>query len=128
MNIYLLPRKKGKYLLHSKEFQNESSKDDVPQKPRKYNRLLNLVKSGYKSVTAKRERNEKLLKEMTSLSQINVYYPSNLSEEEASEIYNDLIQSQIKKHKRWLIMDGALLLLSAILTLVPGPNLLMVVF
>jgi len=131
MNIYLIPRKKGKYLLYSMEFQAEPSQSRRPGrtphsgKPDKKSKFIKLVKSGYQAATAKRERSEKLLKEMTELSQITVHYPANLSEDNAREIYDNLIQSQIKKHKRWLIVDGALLPVSAILSLVPGPNLLL---
>lgn len=130
MDIYLLPRKIGKYLLYSKQFQADSSPDcrtDSASESEKSakGKFVRLMKSGYHAGTAKRNRSEKLLKEMTALSQITVHYPANLSDHDAREIYDYLIQSQIKKHKRWLIVDGALLPVSAILTLVPGPNVLM---
>lgn len=127
MDIFLLPRRNGKYLLYSTEFQTEphhSPKFADAEQP-KTRRFWNLVKSGYRAAAAKRDRNEKLLKEMTALSQITVYYPANLSEANAREIYDSLIQSQIKKHKRWLIVDGALLPISVVFTLIPGPNLLL---
>ena len=124
MNIYLLPGKKGKYLLYSKEF--DTSKPADSEETHNKNKLFNLLKSGYITVTAKRNRNEKLLKEMTAISRINVYYPANLSEENTRNIYQDIIQSQIKQHKRWLIVDGVLLPISVIFSLVPGPNVLMV--
>lgn len=125
MNIYLLPRKKGKYFLCSNQFKAEPPQQDAPEKPQRQNKLFSLIKSGYKTATAERDRNEKLLKEMTALSQIAVYYPANLSEENARDIYHNVIQSQVKKHKRWLIVDGALLPVSVIFSLVPGPNLLL---
>ena len=62
---------------------------------------------------------------MTTLSHITVYYPANLSLDKVREIYNGIIQVQIKKHKRWFIVDGALLPISAIFSIVPGPNLLL---
>lgn len=131
MNIYLLPRKRGRYLLYSKESEAEPSQDsersnpDQPERSDRKGKLLGLIKSGYNAATAKRNQSEKLLKEMTALSQITVRYPANFSEDNAREIYDNLIQSQIKKHKRWLILDGALLPVSAIFSLVPGPNLLL---
>lgn len=131
MNIYLLPRKRGRYLLYSKEFEAEPRQDsersnpDQPERSDRKGKLLGLIKSGYNAATAKRNQSEKLLKEMTALSQITVRYPANFSEDNAREIYDNLIQSQIKKHKRWLILDGALLPVSAIFSLVPGPNLLL---
>jgi hypothetical protein len=131
MDIHLLPRKGGRYLLYSKEFQAEPSRDrrtDSTSQSGKTDRkgkLVKLMKSGYQAATAKRNRSEKLFKEMTALSQITVYYPVNLSENDAREIYDDLIQSHIKKHKRWLIINGALLPISVVFSLVPGPNLLL---
>ena len=125
MNVYLLPRKKGQYLLYSEEFQTETPKQNALEKSQDQNKFVNLIKSGYKTATAKRNRSEKLLKEMTTLSQITVYYPANLSLDKVREIYNGIIQVQIKKHKRWFIVDGALLPISAIFSIVPGPNLLL---
>ena len=125
MNVYLLPRKKGQYLLYSEEFQTETPKQNALEKSQDQNKFVNLIKSGYKTATAKRNRSEKLLKEMKTLSQITVYYPANLSVDKAREICNGIIQTQIKKHKRWLIVDGALLPISAIFSIVPGPNLLL---
>ena len=125
MNIYILPHKRGKYLLYSKEFQTETPKQNGPEKSQDQNKFLNLIKSGYKTANAKRNRSEKLLKEMTTLSHITVYYPANLSLDKVREIYNGIIQVQIKKHKRWFIVDGALLPISAIFSIVPGPNLLL---
>jgi len=123
MRIYLLPRKGGKYILYSTEFQIEKDERNNPQESRK--RFWKLIKSGYKTATAKREHSERLLKEMKSITQMTVYYPANLMEKEAEEIYQQVINAQVKKHKRWLIVDGALLPISAIFTLVPGPNVLM---
>ena len=125
MNVYLLPRKKGQYLLYSEEFQTETPKQNALEKSQDQNKFVNLIKSGYKTATAKRNRSEKLLKEMTTLSHITVYYPANLSLDKVREIYNGIIQVQIKKHKRWFIVDGALLPISAIFSIVPGPNLLL---
>lgn len=112
-------------MLCSNQFQTEPPQQKESDEPKKQGNFLRLIKSGYKKATAERTRNEKLLKEMKELSQMTVYYQANLSEENAHDIYDDLIRSQIKKHKRWLIVDGALLPLSAILSLIPGPNLLM---
>ena len=125
MNVYFLPRKKGQYLLYSEEFQTETPKQNALEKSQDQNKFVNLIKSGYKTATAKRNRSEKLLKEMKTLSQITVYYPANLSLDKVREIYNGIIQVQIKKHKRWFIVDGALLPISAIFSIVPGPNLLL---
>lgn len=123
MKVYLLPCKKRKYILYSTKFQLE--KDAPNDSPESRSRFWHLIKSGYKTVTAKRERSEKLLKEMTSLTEIILYYPANLSEKEAQDIYRTIIDAQVKKHRRWLIVDGALLPVSVIFTLVPGPNVLM---
>jgi hypothetical protein len=129
MDIYLLPRRKGKYRLYSTEFKPEPQRSrtglqEDSEEP-KTHRFWNLIKSGYQAAAAKRDRNEKLLKEMAILSEITVHYPANLSQAKAREIYDNLVRSKIKKHRRWLIVDGALLPIGVIFTLVPGPNLLL---
>ncbi|NIS38575.1 hypothetical protein GWN91_05380, partial [Candidatus Saccharibacteria bacterium] len=74
----------------------------------------------------KGRRSERILKGIRRVKRIYVFYPAHLSEEEAQDFYDEIVETQIKKHKRWLIVDGVLLPFSAIFTLVPGPNVLLI--
>ena len=51
-------------------------------------------------------------------------YPAHLEESAARGILNDLLSKARRHHGRWLIVDLLLSIASAVLTVVPGPNLL----
>ena len=51
-------------------------------------------------------------------------HPEDLAGEAALEILRPVLQGDFEKHRRWLAIDGVLVLLSALLILVPGPNVL----
>lgn len=126
MDLYLLPRKHGEYLLFSKEFQK--GEEEMPQEsrpPEKRHKFWIFLKSTYKVFTEKGRRSEAILKKAAKDTYIEIHYPSHLSEEEANEIFDRLIAAQVKKHKRWLIVNGALLPVSVLFSIVPGPNLLL---
>ena len=85
--------------------------------------LWTRAKTLYARLESKRPASEKVLKEVPEVTAVRIHYPATLSREQARTIYNELLETQIQKHKKWLIIDGALLPFSALLTLVPGPNL-----
>ena len=124
MNVYLLPKSRSEYLLYCDKFQ-------TPEKPLRTqldsepHRFLQFMKSTYESLTAKGRRYEAILKEIRNLDRINVIYPANLPEDRARKIWEEIIQSKITKHRRWLIVDSALLPLGVLFTFVPGPNLVL---
>ena len=97
MRIYLIKTKAGKYLLTA----------EYPQSP------------------GSSPKAESLLKTFSKATEITVVYPPELSESEAREIFRELILTQTNKHRRWLLIDGALLPFSIPLTLIPGPNLVL---
>ena len=126
MDLYLLPRKHGEYFLFSKEFQE--GEEEMPQQtepPKKRSKFWIFLKSSYKVFTEKGRRSEAILKKAAKDTRIEIHYPAQLSEEEANEIFDRLIAAQVKKHKRWLIVNGALLPISVLFSIVPGPNLLL---
>ena len=51
-------------------------------------------------------------------------HPEDLSREAAMGIVRPALQADFEKHRRWLAIDGVLVVLSALLILVPGPNVL----
>jgi hypothetical protein len=50
-------------------------------------------------------------------------YPSDLAESEADDIARRILQRDADHHRLWLVIDGILLVLSAALILLPGPNI-----
>lgn len=51
-------------------------------------------------------------------------HPEDLSADDALAIVRPALQADFEKHRRWLVIDCALLIVSAALILVPGPNVL----
>ena len=50
-------------------------------------------------------------------------HPDDLPAAEAIEIRRRVLQTDRDRHRRWCVIDGAIALASAPLTIVPGPNL-----
>ena len=51
-------------------------------------------------------------------------HPEDMTTEAAMGLLRAAMQTDFEKHRRWLGIDGVLVLLSAVLILVPGPNVL----
>lgn len=65
---------------------------------------------------------EKVLRELHEPERVEVIHPARLSEREAREIWRGRLEILVRRHRRWLLVDGSLLPLSALAALVPGPN------
>lgn len=72
-----------------------------------------------------RNISETLLKNLVKAPEITIVFPPGLSEPEARNIFRSLIDTQVKKHRRWMLTNGALLPFSIPLTLIPGPNVVL---
>ena len=51
-------------------------------------------------------------------------HPEGLAGEAALAILRPALKADFEKHRRWLVINGVLVLLSALLILVPGPNVI----
>ena len=51
-------------------------------------------------------------------------HPSDVAREAVTAVVMRALQADFEKHRRWLAIDGVLVALSALLILVPGPNVL----
>lgn len=141
MDIYLLPQKRNGYILYSEDIRMpetiaapEAQKDGDPDltatpgdggKAKFRTRLWEGLKAGYRAATLERSRVEQMLQDAGEMPALRVYFSDHLSEAEAKEIYRQLIEAQVRKHKRWMMVDGALLPLGVLFTVVPGPNFLL---
>lgn len=67
---------------------------------------------------------ERVLRELREIEGVELWYPAAMGERRARHLYRTLVEEAVERHRRWLWVDGALLPLSAVLSLVPGPNLL----
>ncbi len=67
---------------------------------------------------------QRLLWQLRRQSAALLVYPEDLTEPRAMEIVRATLKRDADRHRLWLGVDGALLLASGVLALVPGPNLL----
>ena len=67
---------------------------------------------------------QRLLWHMRRQHEAVLVHPEDLAGEAAMAIVRPALKADFEKHRRWLVIDGVLVLLSALLILVPGPNVL----
>ena len=67
---------------------------------------------------------QRLLWHFRHATDAHFYYPGDISESAAIETSRQLLASDRDKHRRWFIIDGLLTILSGVLAIVPGPNVL----
>jgi hypothetical protein len=67
---------------------------------------------------------QRLLWQLRKQERARFVYPDDLSEPRALEARRRLLTADRDKHRRWLVIDGVLVVASGLLALVPGPNVL----
>jgi len=67
---------------------------------------------------------QRLLWHMRRQHEAVVIHPTDLGSDVADTVVRRALQTDFEKHRRWLAIDSVLLVLSAALILVPGPNVL----
>lgn len=67
---------------------------------------------------------QRLLWHFRHAADAQFFYPSDLTEAHAVETSRRLLTLDRDKHRRWFLIDGLLTILSGVLAIVPGPNVL----
>lgn len=67
---------------------------------------------------------QRLLWHMRRATEVCACIPADLSESDADAIIRPMLKKDHDRHRKWLIIDGLLLVPAAALTVVPGPNVL----
>lgn len=67
---------------------------------------------------------QRLLWHLRKETEVRLFYPEDLSRAEAERISRQSLQRDADRHRNWLIVDALLLLISGLLVLVPGPNII----
>jgi len=75
-------------------------------------------------VVAESIAEQRLLWQMRRQHAAVLVHPEDLTGESALGILRPAMKADFEKHRRWLVIDGVLVLLSALLILVPGPNVI----
>lgn len=73
---------------------------------------------------ADRIAEQRLLWQLRGLHAATLIYPADLSEADARRQLLDELRRDGDRHRRWLVVDAALLVASGVLAVVPGPNLI----
>jgi hypothetical protein len=73
---------------------------------------------------AERIAEQRLLWHLRSQRTAQLIHPSDVSSADAMAAMRADLQGNADRHLRWLFVDGALLIASGVLALVPGPNLI----
>ena len=67
---------------------------------------------------------QRLLWHLRKQQTVTLHYPDDLDGAGANALVRATLRADYEKHRRWLIIDALLLVLSGALALVPGPNLI----
>ena len=72
---------------------------------------------------AERIAEQRLLWNLRRETHAVLAHPQDMTFEQVLELVRRRLQRDYDRHRRWLLLDGLLMILAAALTLVPGPNL-----
>lgn len=73
---------------------------------------------------ADRIAEQRLLWQLRGCEQATLVFPSDLDETRALDLLRGELKRDGDRHARWLVIDGVLFILSGVLALVPGPNVI----
>jgi len=84
--------------------------------------LLGRLRRKIMSFVIERIAEQRLLWHMRKASTIRARIPSDLSNDAAEQIVRAMLKGDTDHHLKWMLIDLALLVPAALLTLIPGPN------
>lgn len=67
---------------------------------------------------------EHLLRRLRRASTLAIDHPARLTSDRVESLWNELLAKRRRKHGFWLVVDGLLAGPAALLTILPGPNLI----
>lgn len=67
---------------------------------------------------------QRLLWRLRRESEVRLIFPDDLSGTEAMTVVRRMLQRDADRHFRWLVIDGLIFVLTGIVAIIPGPNLL----
>lgn len=134
LTLYLLPARGDRYRLLSPELE-EKLADAGADEPEEREEPAAVgeeegpgrrwIRSGVRWLEARGGPTERVLKELRLPDAIEVIHPAGLPARAARRVFRERIEESVQRHRRWMVVDGALVPLSVVLSLVPGPNLIL---
>lgn len=146
LTVYLLPAKRGRYRLVAPELEKELAtrleedgaetedaaretvSDSAPEPDgddADESAARHAWRAAVRWLKARGGATERVLKELRAPERVEVVHPAGLPRHAAHRIYRQKVEESVRRHRRWLLVDGALLPVSVVFSLVPGPNVLL---
>jgi predicted nucleic acid-binding protein len=72
---------------------------------------------------AERIAEQRLLWNLRRETAVVIAHPKDMTSEQVLALVRRILQRDLERHRRWLVVDALLLIISGALALVPGPNL-----
>ncbi len=85
--------------------------------------VLPRLKAWSRRLVAEAIAEQRLLWHLRRQTAVTVTHPADVDGARAMDIVRAALRSDFEKHRRWLVVNSVLALLSALLILLPGPNL-----
>ena len=101
-----------------KQIQTMAEHTRCPVTRPKLGALLSLSKPTMSAAIAE----QRLLWHLGRVDRARLFLPDDLAPAAARDLLQLSLRADFEKHRRWLVIDGLLALLSVPLTLIPGPN------
>jgi hypothetical protein len=151
LDVYVLPMRRGGYELFCERQGDEESAAAEPAQPGIWGRLVSRfgvmlraaedqeagadpkgaeygwlarVQRRMLAWMAERVAEQRLLWRLRGKARVVASHPDDVSFEEVLPIAHRLLRSDYERHRRWLVVDVIALIVSGVLALVPGPNVL----
>lgn len=125
LSVYLLPARRKRYRLFSPT-QHEAllpaPETAEGTEAASKGGFFHNARATYRRATRSRTAREGTLQEFRHPQRVEVHYPPHLGASEAQEVLRDLLEAEVRKHRRWLVVNSSLLPVGVVLGLVPGPN------
>ena len=102
----------------------EREHDSAPDESAPPQGLLSLLRSRALRWLAERVAEQRVLWRLQGQTLVRAFHPDALDQAGALSAIRQSLRADLRRHVGWLVLDSVLLLLSLLLTPIPGPNML----
>ncbi|MBI4477684.1 MAG: hypothetical protein HY654_10950 [Acidobacteria bacterium] len=95
-----------------------------PRRPRAQHGWMHRVRQRVLRYVAERIAEQRLLWHLRRQAEAILVFPEDMTETDAMRVMRGFLERDLTVHRRWLMVDSVLLVLSGALVVVPGPNII----
>jgi hypothetical protein len=121
MNLLLFERAEGDFFVTS-EWKHHPPRETQDLNQSTLRKIKHQVRSVYEKIRHKFDYQENVCSTLRHAESLKLVHPVSLDQQEVETRFRGFLAFRANKHKRWMIIDGALALLGSLLTPIPGPN------